>query len=159
MQNNARLIYLGNSEELLGDLNNTSKLLDVVHTRLDSVGVVGTGSVQDILVLLDLALSPLTVHGTTVLSSGGENAEKTESSNGFLVHDIELIADSGNGETGSGGEGSGLGDQGVAGEGIENRLSLLLGVLGRDVGGRTRHGQVGDGSDVARDGRPEPGST
>lgn len=153
--------YLRNSKELLGDVNNTRELLDVVHTLLDSAGVVGTGSVQNVLVLLNLTLSPLAVDGATVLGSGSEDAEKTEGSNGLLVHDIEFIADGGNGDTGGGGDEGGLGDQAVAGESVDNRLSLLLGVLGGDVGGRTRRGQAGsDGSDVARGkGRPEPGST
>lgn len=123
--------------------------------------MVGTSGVEDVLVLLDLALSPLLVDGTTVLGSGSEDAEKTEGSDGLLVHDIELVADGGHRETGGGGEDGSLGDEGVAGESIDDRLSLLLGVLGGDVGGRTRRGQGGrDGSDVARkESRPEPGST
>ena len=154
-------MYLGNSEELLGELNNAGQLLDVLHTLLDGVGVVGTGSVQDVLVLLDLTLSPLTVSRATVLGNGSEDAEKTESSNGFLVHNIELVADGSDGDTGSGREDGGLGDQGVAGKSIDDGLSLLLGVLGGDAGVRARRGQAGsDGSDIARGkGRAEPGST
>lgn len=154
-------MYLGNSEQLLGELNNAGELLDVLHTLLNGVGVVGTGSVQDVLVLLNLTLSPLTVSRTTILGNGSEDAEKTESSNGFLVHNIELVADGSDGDTGSGREDGGLGDQRVAGEGIDDGLSLLLGVLGGNVGDRARRGQGGsDGSDVARGkGRPEPGST
>lgn len=111
--------------------------------------------------LLDLTLSPLLVGRTTVLGNGSEDAEQTEGGHGFLVHDIELIADGRNGETGGGGEDGGLGNEGVAGERVEDRLSLLLGVLRGDVGGRTRRGQGGrDRSDVARgEGRPKPGST
>lgn len=123
--------------------------------------MVVAGSVQDVLVLLNLTIGPLAVGRATVLSSGSEDAEQTESSHSLLVHDIELVADGGNGDTGGGGEEGGLGDQSVAGERVEDRLGLLLGVLGGNVGGRTRRGQAGsDGSDVARGkGRPEPGST
>jgi hypothetical protein len=151
--------YLGNSEELLGDLNNAGQLLDVLHALLNGVGVVGTGGVQDILVLLDLTLSPLLVSRTTVLGNSGENAEQTEGSNGFLVHHVELVADSGDGKTGGSGEDGGLGDQRAAGESIEDRLSLLLGVFGRNVRSSAGCGEV-DGSNVARrKGRPQAGST
>lgn len=123
--------------------------------------MVSTGGVQDVLVLLDLTLSPLAVHGTTVLRSGSEDAEKTESSHGFLVHDVEFVADGGDRDTGSGGKEGGLGDQRVSGHSIKDGLGLLLGVLGGDVGVEASRGQVGsDGSDSARgEGRAEPGST
>lgn len=110
--------------------------------------------------LLNLTLSPLAVSRTTVLGNSSENAEQTEGGNGFLVHHVELVADGGDGETGGGREDGGLGDQRVSGEGVEDRLSLLLGVFGRDVGSRASCGEVGrDGSDVARrKGRPQPGN-
>lgn len=155
------IIYPGDSEELLGNVNDTGELVDVVNALLDGVGVVGTGSVQDVLVLLDLALSPFPVGGTTVLADGSEDAEKTEGGNSFLVKDVQLIADGGNGKTGSGREDGGLGDQSVTRQRVEDRLGLLLGVLGRDVGVETGGREVGsDGTDVARGkGRPQPGST
>ena len=123
--------------------------------------MVGTGSVQDVLLLLDLALSPFPVGRTSVLGDGSENAEKTEGGNGFLVQNVELVADGGNRETGSGGKDGGLGNQRVARQRVEDRLGLLLGVLGRDVGVETGGREVGsDGTDVARGkGRPQPGST
>lgn len=140
---------LGDSEELLGDLNDTGHLRDVVDTLLDSVGVVGTGSVQDVLVLLDLTLSPLAVSGTTVLANSGEDRQQTESGDGLLVHDVQLVADGGNGQTSGGRESRGLGDEGVTGDSIEDGLSLLGGLLGGNVGGRARRGQVGsDGRDT-----------
>ena len=111
-------MYLGNSEELLGEVNNTRELLDVVNALLDSIGVVGTGSVQDVRVLLDLGISPLLVGRASVLGNSGENAEQTESSNGLLVHHVKLVADGSNGETGGSGEEGGLGDEGVAGNSI-----------------------------------------
>lgn len=126
---------------------------------LDSVGVVGTGSVQDVLLLLDLALSPFPVGRTSVLGDGSENAEKTEGGNGFLVQDVELVADGGDGDTGSGGKDGSLGNQGVARKRVEDRLSFLLGVL-RDVGGRAGGRNVGSDGEVARgQGRPQAGST
>lgn len=153
-------IYPGDSEELLGNVNNAGELVDVVHTLLNSAGVVVTGSVQDVLVLLDLTLSPVPVGGTSILGNGREDAEKTEGGNGFLIQDVELVADGGNGETGSGGEDGRLGDQSVAGQRVEDRLGLLLGVFGGDVGVQTDCRKVGDGSGVARgQGRPQPGGT
>lgn len=150
--------YLGNSEQLLGNLDNARHLGDVVNTLLNSVGVVGTGSVQDVLVLLDLTLGPLAVSGTTVLADCGEDRKQTESSDGLLVHDVQLVADGGDGQTGDGRQGGGLADQGVAGDGIQNRLRLLRGLLGGNVGGLTRGGQVGsDGRDTT-DGKSRPKS-
>lgn len=87
---------LGNLEELLGDVNNTAKLLDIFNAGLDGVGVVGTSTVQDVLVLLRLTLSPLLVHGTTVLAQSSEDTEQTECDDGFLVQHVELVADRGN---------------------------------------------------------------
>lgn len=86
---------LGNIEELLGDLDNTAKLLDILNAGLDGIGVVGTSRVQDILVLLGLTLSPLSVHGTTVHADSSEDTEQTESDDGFLVQHVKLVADSG----------------------------------------------------------------
>jgi hypothetical protein len=141
--------YLGNSEELLGNLNNAGHLGDVVDTLLNSVGVVGTGSVQDVLVLLDLTLGPLGVSGATVLADSGEDRQQTESGDSLLVHDVQFIANGGNGQTGGGRESSGLGDQRVAGDSVKDGLGLLRGLLGGNVGGRARGGQVGsDGRDT-----------
>lgn len=121
--------------------------------------MVGTGSVQDVLVLLDLTLGPLAVGGTTVLANSGEDRQQTESSDGLLVHNVQLVADGGNGQTGGGRQGSGLGDQGVAGDGVQDRLRLLSGLLGGNVGSLTRGGQVGsDGRDTTGGkGRPKSG--
>ena len=85
--------------------------------------------------------------------------EKTEGGNGFLVQDVELVADGGDGDTGSGGKDGSLGNQGVARKRVEDRLSLLLGIL-RDVGGRAGGRNVGSDGEVARgQGRPQAGST
>ena len=150
--------YLGDLEELLGDLNNIGQLLDVLDALLDGVGMVGTSGVQNVPLLLDLALSPLLVQRATVLGEGSKDAENREGDDGFLVEDVELIADSGNGKTGSSREDRGLGSHGLTGQGVEDRLGLLLRVLARDVRGRPGHGQVrGDGTD--RQGRPQPGCT
>lgn len=146
--------YLGNSKELLGDLDNSGHLLNVVDALLNSVGVVGTGSVQDVLVLLDLTLGPLAVGGTTVLGNGSEDGEQTEGSDGLLVHHVELVADGGDGQTGGGGQGGGLGHQGVAGNSIEDRLSLLSRLLGGHTGGRAGRGQGTDGRDTGGNGGP-----
>ena len=120
--------------------------------------MVGTGGIQDILVLLDLTLSPLAVCGTTVLSHSGEDGEQTESGDGLLVHHVKLVADSGDRDTGGSGEGGGLGDQGVTGDGIQDGLSLLCGILSGNVGGgRASRGQSSDGRDTNGDSRPQAG--
>lgn len=136
--------YLGNSKEGLGDLNNTGHLLDIVDARLDSAGVVGTGSVQNVLVLLDLTLGPLTVSRTTVLGDGSEDREQTEGGNGLLVHHVKLIADGGDRQTSGSGEDSSLGDERVSGDRVQQGLSLLSRVLGRNVRGRADRGQRRD---------------
>jgi len=88
--------HLGNLKELLGDIDNPAQLLDIVNALLDGIGVVGTGSVQNVLVLLSLTIGPLLVQGTAILGDGGENAEQTESNNGFLVQHVEFVADRSN---------------------------------------------------------------
>lgn len=149
--------HLGDSEQSLGNLNNTGHLLDVVNAGLDGAGVVGTGSVQDILVLLNLTLSPLAVSRTTVLGNGSEDGEQTESSNSLLVHHVQLVADGSDGQTGGGREDGGLGDKGVTGNRVQDRLSLLGGVLSGNVGGRADRGDGRDDRSAEGNGRPQTG--
>lgn len=127
-------MYLGDLEQALGDVNDAAHLLDAVDAGLDGLGVVGTGSVQDTGNLLVLALSPLAVHGASVLDDGTPNTQQAESDDGLLVDDIVLVAEGVDGQTGGGGQDGGLGHERVAGQGIQNRLSLLLGVLGGNIG-------------------------
>lgn len=103
--------------------------------------MVGASRVEDILLLLDLTNSPLLVHGTAELGDSGEDGEQTESDDGLFVQDVELVADGRDRETGTGGEDRRLRDERVAGESIDEGLSLLLGILGRDAG---RSAGVGD---------------
>lgn len=143
------IAYLGNLKEALGNIDNTAHLLHAVDAGFDGLGVVGTGSVQDIGNLLVLPIGPFAVHGTEVLDDGGPDAQQTEGDDGLLVDDIVLVAEGVNGQPGDGGHDGGLGDERVAGQGIENGLGLLLWVLGRDardVAVRGR-GEAGDGRD------------
>lgn len=149
--------YLGDSEQSLGDINNTGHLLDVVNAGLDGASVVGTGSVQDVLVLLDLTLGPLAVSRATVLGNGSEDGKQTEGGNGLLVHHVQLVADSGNGQTGGGGQNGSLGDEGVSGNSVQDRLSLLGGVLNGDVGSRADRSDGRDDRSADGNGRPQPG--
>jgi len=112
--------FLRDSEQLLGDVNDTSQLLDVLNASLDSRGVICASRVQDVLDLVDLTLGPLLVHWSTVLSNGEENAAQTESDNGLLVDDIVLVAERVDGGTGTGGEDGSLGDQRVSWEGVND---------------------------------------
>lgn len=151
--------YLGNSEQLLGNVNNTRKLVDVVNALLDRVRVVGPGGVQDILEVLNLGIGPLLVCRTTVLGNTNEDAHDAEKSDGLLIDDVQFVADGGDRETGSGGKRSGLGDQAVTGNRVEKRLGLLLGLFGGDIRVRAGRSDVaGDGSDIAGgQSRPQPG--
>lgn len=99
---------LGDGKKLLGGLNNSTKVLDIVDAGLDSIGVLFTSLVQNVLDLVVLPLGPRLEHRSTIMSDGPENAEKRESYDGFLVDDVNLVADRGNGETGTGGEDGGL---------------------------------------------------
>lgn len=153
------MAYLGNLEQAPGDVDNTAHLLDVVDAGLDSLGMVGTGGVQDASNLLVLALGPLAVHGASVLEDGAPDAQQTEGDDGLLVDDIVLVAEGVDGQTGGGGQDGGLGDERVAGEGVEDGLRLLLGVVGGDVGGAAGGSEGGDGRESpGRNGWPQTGS-
>ena len=84
--------YLRHLEEGLGNLHNTAELLDTLNSRLDSFGVVGSGSVQNTLDLVDLAVGPLLVHRASIFENSSPNAQETECDNGFLVDDVVFIA-------------------------------------------------------------------
>jgi hypothetical protein len=128
--------YLGNLEEGLGDVNDTAEVLDALDARLDGRGVVGTGSVQDAGDLVGLLLRVIAPGRTSVLCDSPEDGQERQGNNGLLVDNVELIADSGNTETSSGGEHSSLGEGAVSGHGnrVHQRLGLLLGVLLGHIG-------------------------
>jgi hypothetical protein len=128
--------YLGNLEKGLGDVNDTAKVLDALDALLDSGGVVLAGSVQDAGDLVGLLLRIVSPRGTSIFGDSPENSQQRESDNRLLVDDVELVADSGDTETSTGREHSSLGEGAVSGHGyrVKERLSLLLGVLLRQVG-------------------------
>lgn len=154
-------MYLGNSEQSLGDVDNTSQLLDVLDPVLHGLRVIGAGLVQDVLDFVLVRLGPLLVQGASVRDKGTPNAQQTEGDDGLLVDDIVLVADGVDGQTGSGGQDGGLGDERVAGQGVDDGLRLGLGrVVGdarrarrarRPVGCRTG-GDLGQGGQ-GREGR------
>lgn len=150
--------HLGNGEEVLGDVNDSGHLLDVVNAGLDGLGVVGPGAVEDALDLLVLSLGPSLVAGTTVLDEAAPDSEQADGNDGLLVHDIVLVAEGVDAEGGTGAEDGGLAEQAVAGEGVDDALGLLLGLLGGDIA-RVADSGDGDGRDgAAGDGRSEEGS-
>lgn len=91
--------------------------------------MVGTGSTEDVLDLLDLTAGPLAVGGATHGTDGIEDGTKGDGNNGLLIDDVQLVGDGRDGEGSSGGEDGGLGDQGVAGKGVDQRLGLRLRIL------------------------------
>jgi hypothetical protein len=140
--------YLGNGEEVLGDVNDTAEVLDALDALLDGRGVVGTGRVQDAGDLVNLRLRIAGPGRTGVFGDSPEDGQQREGDDGLLVDDVELVADGEGAHTGGGGEDGGLGDGAVAGyrDRVEQRLRLLLGVLGHV-------GLVAGRGDLGRDAR------
>ena len=153
----ASLAYLGNLEQGLGDVNDTAEVLDALDALLHGLGVVGAGAVQDARDLLDLLLGVVGPGRAGVLADSPEDGEQREGDDGLLVDDVELVADGGDRDTGTGGEDGGLAQEVAAGEGVDDALGLLLGcglvalqarldgghgglVQGGDGGGGTRAG-------------------
>lgn len=93
---------------------------DALDAGLDSLGVVGTGSVQNALDLVDLSVCPLLVHWSTIFEDGCPDAQQAKGNDGLLVDDVVLVAKGIDRNTGRGGEDRGLGDQRVAGERVKN---------------------------------------
>ena len=150
--------YLGNGEKVLGNVDDTGHLLDVLNAGLDGLGVVRPGAVEDVLDLLVLSLSPGLVAGATVLDDSTPDGEQADGDDGLLVHDVVLVAQGVDAEGGAGAEDGGLAEQAVAGEGVNDALGLLLGLLGGDIA-RVADGSGGNGREgTAGDGRSEEGS-
>lgn len=121
------MIYLGDLEEVLGDVNDTTKVLDALDSLLHSRGVFLASAVENVLDLVVLALGPLLVSGTSVDSDTSVDGEKAEQDDRLLVDDVELVGDGGNGNTGTGGEDGGLAEKVTAGERVQDALGFLLG--------------------------------
>lgn len=151
-------IYLGNLEERLGDVDNLAHLLDVLNASLDGLGVVGTSAVEDVLDLGVLRLGPLLVRGTTILDQTTPDGEQAEGNDSLLVHDIVLVAEGVDADTGSGAEDGALAEQVVAGDRIDDALGLLLGLLGGNVAVEADGGSGDGGSSSASEDRSEEGS-
>lgn len=117
--------------------------------------MVGTGAVEDVLDLLVLSLSPLLVAGATVLDQTGPDGEKADSHDGFLVHDIVLVGQGVDAETGGAAEDGGLAQQAVSGERVKDALSLLLGLLGGHIARVAGSGGGESGKSSAGDGRSD----
>lgn len=135
---------LGNLEERLGDVNNTAHLLNALNAGLDGLSVVGTSAVQDVLDLLVLALGPLLVGRATVLDQTTPDSQQADGDDGLLVDDVVLVADGVDAQGGGAAQDGGLAKQAATGEGVEDALGLLLGVLGGHVAG-VAHGSAGHG--------------
>lgn len=151
-------IYLGDLKEGLGDVDNAAHLLDVLNAGLDGLGVVGAGAVEDVLDLLVLSLGPLLVRRAAILEQPSPHGQQAHGHDRLLVHDVVLIAEGVDAETGGTAEEGRLADEVAAGQGVDDALGLLLGLLGRDVA-RVSHGGGRDGRGrSAGDGGSEEGS-
>lgn len=141
--------YLGNLEQGLGNIYDTAKILDALDTLLDGCGVVLASSVQDARDLLPLLLGIVAPSRTSVFRDSPEDGQKRQSDDGLLIDDVELVADSRDTETRTGGEHGGLGEGAVSGnwDRVHQRLRLLLGVLLGHIGGVA--GLDGDGWEAA----------
>jgi hypothetical protein len=109
--------------------------------------VVRAGGVQDAVDLVNLRLRIAGPGGAGVVSDSPEDGQQAKRDDGFLVDDVELVANGSHAETSTGGQNGGLGDGAVAGDRyrIEQRLRLFLRVLGqvRVVTGRGDLGREG----------------
>lgn len=120
--------------------------------------MVGTGRVEDVLDLVVLSLRPLGVHRATVLDDAGPDGDEAEGDDRLLVHHVVLIADGVGAETSGAAEDGRLADEAVAGQGVDDALGLLLGVLSGHVAG-VADGGDGEGREgSAGEGRSEEGS-
>lgn len=137
---------LGNSKEVLCDVNHTTEVLDVVDPALDGIGVVLPRRVQDVLDLVRVAVAEVLVHGPDIVVDSPVDGQKREKNDGLLVDDVDLVADGRDGDTGAGGEQADLAGQAVAGQGIEDRVRGVLGIFLRDAGGGLLVGAAGGGS-------------
>lgn len=99
---------LRNLEKLFRNANNFAQWLDVFDTLRDGIRMIGAGSIQNVLLLLNLCVRPLLMQRARELEDGGEDTEKAESSNSLLVYDVEFVADRGNGKTSTSGQDRGL---------------------------------------------------
>ena len=71
--------YLGNLEELLGDLNDITQGLDILDARFDGICVTILCCVHDIFDLLNLASRPFIVHRPPVFEDTVEDTQQAES--------------------------------------------------------------------------------
>lgn len=91
-------------------------------------------SVQDVQDLVRVVVGELLVHGSNVGVHSPVDGQEGEEDDGLLVDDIELVADSRDGETGAGAQDSDLGGNAVAGKLVEDGLSGLFRLLLWDRG-------------------------
>jgi hypothetical protein len=128
------LTCLGDSEEILGGLNDTAEVGDAADAALDGVGVVVARGVQDVLDLGGVVVGKLLVHGADVVVDTEVDGHEREEDNGLLVDDVELVADGCDGKTSSGGKDTDLAGDGVTGQRVQDGLCDLLGLLLGDLG-------------------------
>jgi len=121
--------------------------------------VVVPRGIQNVLDLVVVALSPLLVHRTTIVSDSPEDGEQRKRNNGLLVDDVDLVADGRNGETCTGGQDGRLGGNAATRERVNNGLSLRLGVVLRHVGLEAGgdEGSVGGGYGAGGQSRSDTG--
>jgi hypothetical protein len=106
--------------------------------------VVGASGVEDALDLGVLSLGPILVGRATVLDQTTPDGEQADGDDGLLVHDIVLVAEAVDADTGDTAQDGALAEQVVSGDGVDEALGLLFGLLGGDIA-RVSNGGSGDG--------------
>ena len=112
MDSRTREAYFGDCKKLLCDINDTSQLLDVVNSCLNSIRMVVSRSFQNVRDLVHLTLRPSSVCRSTIMNNCPENTKSGEHDHSFFVDDIEFVTDSPYREPSASGEDASFGDQG-----------------------------------------------
>jgi hypothetical protein len=86
-------VYLRDLKQLLRNLHNITQRLNIFNPLLHGSRMTLSRLIQNILDFLNLSIRPFLVHRPTILEDPVENAQQAECHDGFLVKNVEFIAD------------------------------------------------------------------
>lgn len=115
-----------NFKQLLGGGNNILQLRNRLNSVLDSRNVLASRAVQEVVHLLDLAISPLSVQWSNELGAQSSESGKCTDQDGFVMDDKQLVRNTVNGSSGRCSQDAGLRNETVTWQGIDDRVSLFL---------------------------------